>query len=68
MNKYNFKIELITEATLTEEQQNDFLICLKYKIDNISVIPKKISKKLEDIFSDDDTEIIIKKFKIEDEI
>ena len=68
MNRYKFQIELITDATLSEKQQNDFLIYLKYKMDNISVLPKKVAKKLDEMFSEKDIEIIIKKFKIEDEI
>jgi hypothetical protein len=69
MNKYSYKIEVVTEADLTKEQQETFLFYFKYKMDTISVLPEEIEKKIEKIIDiDSDLEIIIKKFKIEDEI
>ena len=69
MNKYSYKIEVVTEADLTEEQQKTFLLYFKYKMDAISVLPKEIEEKIEAIFeTEHDLDILIKKFKIEDEI
>lgn len=69
MNKYSYKIEVVTEVDLTEEQQKTFLLYFKYKMDTISVLPKEIEKKILNIIDlDEDLEIIIKNFKIEDEI
>jgi len=69
MNKYSYKIELLTEGDLSKEEQKTFLIYLKYKMDHISFIPKEIEKKIFKITEDNpDLEIIIKNFKIEDEI
>lgn len=69
MPNYEYKIELQTEAILSEEQQNDFLLYIKYKMDNIAVVPEKIAKKINILFEmDEDLLIVIKKFKIEDEI
>jgi hypothetical protein len=69
MNKYKYKIEFITEASLSEEEQDIFLLYLKFKLDSISALPEKIEKKIEKIIEmDPNLEIIIKKFKIEEEI
>lgn len=69
MNTYSYKIEITTEGELTAEQQDAFLIYFKYKIDSISSLPKKIEKKIETILeTEHDLGIIIKKFRIEDEI
>ena len=69
MNKYSYKIEVITEADLTEEQQKTFLLYFKFKLDNISVLPKEIEEKIEAILeTEHDLDILIKKFKIEEEI
>ena len=69
MNTYSYKIEITTEGELTEEQQETFLVYFKFKLDSISVLPVEIEKKIENIFETDyDIDIIIKKFKIEDEI
>jgi hypothetical protein len=69
MNKYQYKIEFITEASLFEEEQDIFLLYLKFKLDSISSLPEKIEKKIEKIIEmDPNLEIIIKKFKIEEEI
>jgi hypothetical protein len=69
MNKYKYKIEFITEASLSEEEQDIFLLYLKFKLDSISTLPEKIEKKIEKIIDmDPNLEIIIKKFKIEEEI
>ena len=69
MNTYSYKIEITTEGELTEEQQETFLVYFKFKLDSISVLPVEIEKKIENIFeTEHDVDIIIKKFKIEDEI
>ena len=69
MNTYSYKIEIKTNAELTEEQQKTFLVYFKFKLDSISALPMEIEKKIENIFETDyDIDIIIKKFKIEDEI
>ena len=69
MNTYSYKLEIKTKAELTEEQQETFLVYFKFKLDSISVLPVEIEKKIENIFeTEHDVDIIIKKFKIEDEI
>ena len=69
MNTYSYKIEITTEGELTEAQQEAFLIYFKYKLDSISVLPMEIEKRIESILeTEHDLGIIIKKFRIEDEI
>ena len=53
MNKYSYKIEVVTEADLTKEQQETFLFYFKYKMDTISVLPEEIEKKIEKIIDID---------------
>jgi len=67
MNKYEYKIELLTKANLKKNEIDAFLLYIKYKMDFNSVIPKKIEKVLDKI-TEDECEIIIKKFNLEDEI
>jgi len=67
MNKYEYKIELLTKSHLNKSEIDAFLIYVKYKMDGNSVIPKKIEKILDKITADE-CEIIIKKFNLEDEI
>jgi len=69
MNKYSYKIEISTKKDLTEKEEEAFLVYIKYKLDNISILPKEVEKKISKIIeSDDNIEILIKKFKLEDEI
>jgi hypothetical protein len=67
MNKYEYKIELFTSSNLKKEEIDSFLLYIKYKMDFNSVIPKKIEKALDKI-TENECEIIIKKFNLEDEI
>jgi hypothetical protein len=67
MNKYEYKIELFTKSHLKKDEIESFLLYIKYKMDFNSVIPKKIEKVLDKI-TEDECEIIIKKFNLEDEI
>ena len=63
MNKYEYKIELFTKSHLKKNEIDAFLLYIKYKMDDNSVIPKKIEKVLNKI-TEDECEIIIKKFTI----
>ena len=67
MNKYEYKIELLTKSKLKKNEIDAFLLYIKYKMDFNSIIPKKIEKVLDKI-TEDDCEIIIKRFNLEDEI
>jgi hypothetical protein len=67
MNKYEYKIELLTKAKLKKNEIDAFLLYIKYKMDFNSIIPKKVEKVLDKI-TEDDCEIIIKRFNLEDEI
>jgi hypothetical protein len=67
MNKYEYKIELLTKSKLKKNEIDAFLLYIKYKMDFNSIIPKKVEKVLDKI-TEDDCEIIIKRFNLEDEI